>query len=261
MSGLDRRLFACYTLAAPSTMNRHPFSAKGRSAVWAVLRLLLVPVVITLAACYPKYKTYESDHGDFRVEVPYEWLVMTDAEGTHFTNTTFIGPFEPDFFLGAPTLSVRWHAYFEPHTLPDNAPGHYSTETYSDVEDYMREMVAEIYGKEAILRSGTPLRIIKDPREMGTVRVAGLTARHIEVLAPVEVPKDYTWGVSEGRTTKKLVVLRKHAYVLLPLEDGFYVFIYPATSAGYKKYEGQFFNMVNSFAMLKKGPGGKPLKK
>lgn len=165
--------------------------------------------------------------------------MITDGEGGHFTNTTFIGPFEPDFYLGAPSLSVRWHAYSYPHRLPDGG-----LEMYNDAEDYIQQTLREVYGNRVM--SQPPRDII----------VHGKKARHFVVLSPAPVPPDRRWGVVEDAETGKPVNLREHAYVVVALKRGFYVLIYPATRAGFKKYEPHFNQLVNTFKILKEGPDG-----
>jgi hypothetical protein len=63
---------------------------------------------LLMAGCNPpKHVTYTSARRDWKCSVPWGWNVMTDEKGGHYTNTTFIGPFDPEFYLGAPSLSVR----------------------------------------------------------------------------------------------------------------------------------------------------------
>jgi hypothetical protein len=74
------------------------------------------------------------------------------------------------------------------------------------------------------------------------------------------VPSTMNFGVSSDRGGKQSVVLRQHAYVVVPMDTGFYVLIYPATRSGYPKYEDRFNNLVNKFRTLKDGPAGPKLK-
>ena len=62
------------------------------------------------------------------------------------------------------------------------------------------------------------------------------------------------WGTAIDTLTGKSINPRQHAYVVLPMPGGFYVLVYPATQAGFKKYEPQFNQLVNSFTPLKDGP-------
>ena len=192
----------------------------------------------------PKYAVYSSIHGDFRCSVPWGWKVMTDEEGTHYANTTFLGPFDPEFYLGLPTLSVRWFSYAEPHRLPDGV-----LEMYTSSGDYIRQILRNVYGPKPIMR-----------QKAHEIFVAGRKARHFVVLSAVEVPPQTQWGTAIEAKTNKLVNLREHAYVVLPLKTGFYVLIYPATREGFSLYESQFNVMVNTFEPLKEGPAGPPIK-
>lgn len=204
---------------------------------------LLAAGMLFPACTPPKYVTYTSARGDWKGSVPWGWNVMTDEEGERFTNTSFIGPFEPEFYLGAPSLSVRWYSYSSPHRLPDGL-----LEMYSSAEDYAAQTLAGVYGPEAVLRQ--PLHEIE---------MAGRKAKHFVVLSPVRVPPGTQWGTSLEAQTGRLVNLRQHAYAVLPLERGFYAVIYPATRDGYPLYEKQFNELVNSFTPLQDGPGGPPL--
>jgi len=204
-------------------------------AAWACL------LAVFLSGCNPpKYATYTSVRGDWRASVPWGWNVMTDQEGAHYSNTTFIGPFEPEFYLGVPSLSVRWYGYSLPRRLPDGL-----LEMYASAEDYYAQVLKNVYGPEPLLR-----------RPLHEVEVAGRRAKHFVVLSPLRVPKGALWGTALDADTGRLVNLREHAYVLLPLKRGFYVLIYPATRDGFKLYEPQFNQLVNSFAPLQEGPGG-----
>ena len=128
MSGsrpLDNRGSTCYTLAAPRLMS-HSFKSL----------FIFTAVLAALACTPPKFTTYRSPQGDYKVSVPWGWLVMNEDEGTRFTNANFIGPFEPDFYLGAPSMSVRWHAYYEPRRLPGGR-----LEMFAGVDDFILKPV------------------------------------------------------------------------------------------------------------------------
>lgn len=197
-----------------------------------------------LAACSPpKYVRYLSPQKDWRTSVPWGWSVMTDREDARFTHINFIGPFEPQFFLGAPSLSIRWHSYYSPHTLPDG-----SVESYASADDYIKQMLDFVYGAER--------QMIQPVRE---VLVAGRKAKNFVVRSAAVVPERYSWGTSLDASGKNVVVVRQHAYAVLPLSRGFYVLVYPATADGYPLYEPMFNQMVNTFEPLTDGPGGPPL--
>ncbi|MBI4679305.1 MAG: hypothetical protein HY748_17155 [Elusimicrobia bacterium] len=205
------------------------------------------------AGClFPEYYKYTSPFGDFTCEVPYGWSVKTDREEDIFTNVTFIGGFDPDFYLGAPSLSIRWHSSSRIHQLPNGF-----MEVYSDADDFIRQMLRSVYGpmenKDYFLE--TPKDRPREGIREIALRTAMLPAKFFVVTAQIEVPKKWTWGVSvnkEGKTT----LIRKHAYALVPMEGGFYVIVYPATMDGYEKYEKQYRMLLGTFKPLRSGPGG-----
>lgn len=197
------------------------------------------------AACKPpKYIKYMSESGDFSTEVPWGWSVYLDRQGDDYYNYTFVGPFEPEFHRGVPTLQVRWYGKDRVHSLADG-----SLETYSSPEDFVAKTLRDVYGPERVLN-----------QEPHRISVAGWEATHLVVVSPMEVPSTMTFGVSSDRAGKQTVVLRQHAYAVVPMDTGFYVLIYPATRAGFPKYEDRFNNLVNKFRTLKDGPSGPVLK-
>jgi hypothetical protein len=203
---------------------------------------------------FPEYYHYTSPFNDFTCEVPYGWSVKTDREENHFANVTFIGGFDPEFYLGAPSISIRWHQANRIHKLPNGL-----LEMYSDVDDYARQMLRSVYGpvenKDYILdapkdRPEEGIRVIK-------LKAANVPAKFFVVTSPTPVPKNWTWGVSVDRKTKgESLLIRKHAYALVPMEGGFYVIVYPATMDGYNKYEKQFRMVLGTFKPLTQGPAG-----
>lgn len=206
----------------------------GLAAAFAACALLL-------ASCKPpKHLRYTSGAGDFQAEVPYGWQVFFDGAGTGFANTTFVGPFDPDFFRGAPSLSVRWYAYGAPHAVPMGV----QKEIYVSAGHYIETVLDEVYGEEAALEQ--PLQRIE---------VSGREAKHFVVAAPLGVGPGPRYGVSKDGEGN-LAVLRQHEYVVLPMDNGFYVLIYPATQDGYPKYKDEYLRLVNTFKVLKDGPGG-----
>ena len=197
------------------------------------------------AACKPpKYIKYMSESGDFSTEVPWGWSVYLDRQGDDYYNYTFVGPFEPEFHRGVPTLQVRWYGKDRIHSLPDGA-----LEAYASPEDFVAKTLRDVYGSERVLT-----------QEPHKISVAGWAATHFVVVSPMPVPSTMNFGVSSDRAGKQSVVLRQHAYAVVPMDNGFYVLIYPATRAGFSKYEDRFNNLVNKFAALKDGPAGSALK-
>ena len=203
---------------------------------------LIAGALAVLACGPPKYVNYSSIHGDWKASVPWAWNVMTDEEGAHFHSTTFIGPFEPEFHLGVPSISVRWHQYSVSHRLRGG-----SLESYSSVDDYIDQMLKNVYGPEYRLVSDKDHRV---EAPISEILVGGRKAKHFVVLSSVYVPETTKWGTSidaQGR----LANVRLHSYVLLPAENGFYAIVYPATRDGYELYIKQFNNFVNSFKLTK----------
>ncbi len=201
---------------------------------------VLLPAVL-LACSPPKYVEYTSIWKDWRCRVPWGWNVITDREGDHFAGTDFLGAFDPDFYLGVPSFRVRWYEYSRPHRLRDG-----SVEVYSSAQDFISQMLSQVYGPQSTM--------IQPVHEV--VLSGGLTAQYFVVLSPAPVPFGTHWGTEQDRQTGRLVNLRQHAYVVVPLKRGFYVLIYPATRGGYKFYERRFNELVNTFTPLSDGPGG-----
>lgn len=210
-----------------------------------LLSTLALGVLVFAAACKPpKYIQYMSESGDFSTEVPWGWSVYLDRQGDDYYNYTFVGPFEPEFHRGVPTLQVRWYGKDRVHALADGA-----LETYASPEDFIAKTLRDVYGPERAMT-----------QEPHRISVAGWEATHFVVVAAMAVPSTMTFGVSSDKAGKASVVLRQHAYAVVPMDTGFYVLIYPATRAGYAKYEERFNNLVNKFRTLKDGPGGPALK-
>ncbi|TPW21686.1 MAG: hypothetical protein FD126_439 [Elusimicrobia bacterium] len=206
--------------------------------------LALGALVFAVACKPPKYIKYMSESGDFSTEVPWGWSVYLDRQGDDYYNYTFVGPFEPEFHRGVPTLQVRWYGKDRVHSLPDG-----QLEAYAGPEDFVAKTLRDVYGAERAL--------VQEPHR---ISVAGWEATHFVVVSAMEVPSTMTFGVSSDRGGKQTVVLRQHAYAVVPMDTGFYVLIYPATRAGFPKYEERFNNMVNKFRTLKDGPSGPLLK-
>ena len=104
-------------------------------------------LAFSAAACNPpKYAAYESVAKDYTVSVPWGWQVMTDQQDTDFTQAAFIGPFDPDFYLGAPSLSVRWYRRYRPHRLTDGR-----LEMYGGADDFIKQTLLQVYGPEYVL--------------------------------------------------------------------------------------------------------------
>jgi hypothetical protein len=228
--------------------------SKRDLAAWAAL----LTGVLALSACKPpKYSLYTSVQRDFQVDVPWAWEVLVENEGADFSNASFIGPFEPDFYLGAPSFSIRWHKSYYPHRLPKGL-----LEMYVDADDYISQTLQKVYGPRYTLlwrdKQGVFHPCLEDAPCITSVEVSGRQGKHFIVKSAAPAQPGARWGTAldgQGRDINP----RQHAYVVVPMSRGFYVLIYPATREGYPKYEKRFNRLVNSFLPLKDGPGGAPL--
>ena len=211
----------------------------------------------------PKYVNYWSQWRDWRASVPWGWNIATESDGDSFANTNLVGPFAPDFYHGVPTFSVRWHKYKSSHRLPDGLP-----EFYRDADDYVKQTLAVVYAgnydlvcdmvqqhDRAICEDPKRPGIPKTPGAMTSIYIEGHLAKHFTVLAPVDVPPETPYGALFDKKTGKATLVRLHEYVVLPLETGFYVIIYPATREGFDVFKPQFNNFLNTFHIAKEGPG------
>lgn len=220
-------------------------------------RLSAVLLLALAAACTPpKYASYESINKDFAASVPWGWQVMTDQQDNDFSQTAFIGPFDPDFYLGAPSLSVRWYRRYRPHRLTDGR-----LEMYSGVDDFIRQTLDQVYGPEYVLLRLDGKVSYDNDRKAEVIpevilKQSGLKAKGFIVESATPAPEANKWGISAQAGTDKPFVLRKHAYVVVPVEDGFYVLTYPATERGFPNYLDKFAGLMGSFMPRTAGPGG-----
>lgn len=220
--------------------------------------LALLAGALGLASCrLPQYAVYTSTRGDFQANVPWGWKVLVDKEQDGFFNTTFIGPFDPDFYLGAPSFSIRWHKNYHPHRMPKGL-----LEVYADADDYISQVLEKVYGPKYNLlwkdKQGSWRPCLSEPACVVTVNVAGRKGQYFIVKSAAPAQPGAHWGTAldeRGRAINP----RQHAYVVVPAAKGFYVLIYPATREGYPKYEKQFDRLVSSFLLLTEGPGGAPI--
>jgi hypothetical protein len=227
---MDKAAGSCYTA--------------DRSMILPRARALLAAAAVLAAGCNPpKYVPYRSVNKDFTTAVPWGWQIYTDQEGdgTGYAQTVFIGPFDPQFYLGAPSMTIRWYRSYSPHLMRDGR-----IESFAGPDDFIKRTLADIYGPAYELR--TPVKDID-------LRQSGLRAKLFVVLSRVKVPADTRNGVEvdEGGVTYNV---RQHAYVLVPMDGGFYVLTYPATRAGYGKYDENFNQLVSAFLPVLRGPGG-----
>jgi hypothetical protein len=231
------------------------------------LAIFAAAAALAAACSPPKFVAYKSVSGDFTVAAPYGWDVIADADHDAFSQVSFIGPFDMDFYLGAPALSVRWYKPYRPHRLRDG-----SVEMYSDSDDFIKQTLKDVYGKDAIVYGGSAGqsgmredggRVLVDrthPIPTFPLRESGLSAKFFGVLSPTPAPRGVTIG-TEKNDAGQAVNVRYHEYAVVPIvvngrEEGFYVLCYPATQAGHDKGLDRWRALYNTFHPLTAGPGG-----
>lgn len=214
---------------------------KGRTRFGATV--LLLGALLTAACGGSKYADYASVFGDFKCAVPRGWQVVTERDRSSFANTNFIGPFEPDFLLGEPSLSVRWYADSAAHKLPDG-----QMELYTGADDYINQTLRDVY------QPG--MKLVNEGGKIKDVTIDGRPAKYFIVESPQRVPTSLKWGTVIDANTGLPYNVRKHAYTVIPVSQGFYVLIYPATRDGFPLYEKQANKFASSFMILKEGPDG-----
>lgn len=205
--------------------------------------MALLAGVFSAGCRRPEYVKFASDFGDLEGEVPWGWTAYLDKQGTDFYSYTFVGPFDPDFFRGVPSISVRWYAYKKYRFMPGN-----EAEMYTSAQDYIDKMLKWVYGPE---------RSLEQP--MAAVKVSGWSATKFVVAAPADVSGAAPFGVLRDAGTGRTAVLRWHGYIVVPMDNGFYVLVYPATRDGFKRYEGRFVHLIKTLRIKKDGPAGEVL--
>ncbi|MBI4385882.1 MAG: hypothetical protein HY551_00720 [Elusimicrobia bacterium] len=215
---------------------------------------ILAALLIAAGCRSPKYAQYASRAGDFVCEVPWGWSVAADVAGGDYANITFTGPLEPDFFRGVPSLSVRWHRANTPHRLPDG-----TYEMYASADDFIRQMMRDVYGAQAQIWAGAD-RDIRQAQGEGRplahsqrIKVSDREATYFVVFRTLKAPEGKTYGVIRSDSGER-AVLQRHGYAVVPVRGGFYALVYPATRDGFEKYRPAFFRLLNTFRLLKEGP-------
>lgn len=217
----------------------------------------------------PKYnRHYVSVFKDFTVWAPWGWDVGADAQGKAFTEVRFVGPFDGDFFQGAPSLSVRWYRPHYAHQLRDG-----SMELYSSADDFIAQTLRGVYGFRPGKDDGLVKlfgleypndggrQVLSALSEIPTIPLhdSGLEAKYFVVRSPAPAPPNYRWGVDVNPKNGKPYNVRMHAYAVVSMPNGFYVLCYPATERGFRHYEDRFRAMLNTFKPLTSGPAGAKL--
>lgn len=225
------------------------------------LRIIAVAAGLLAACSPPKYSHYRSVSGDWAAYVPYGWDIVADADHDGYAQAQFMGPFDPDFYLGAPSLSVRWYKRYRPHLLRDN-----TLEMYSDADDFINQMLDQVYGKDSIIygagRSDDNERtIIRRPEIPAiTLRESGLSAKYFAVMSPTPAAPHNKWGVRRNPEDGRLYNVRYHEFAVVPMPSGFYVLCYPATRGGHDKAIKAFDTLIQTFVPYTDGPGGPKFK-
>lgn len=211
----------------------------------------------------PKYVNYWSVWRDWRGSVPWAWNIRTDAQGKTFASTNLTGPFSPEFYLGVPSIGVRWYQNSTAHTLPDGL-----VEFYKDADDYIVQTLESVYPGHMLVAMPKSPADIKNSGALpeGTINPiklpkTGREGKHFTVFHEIPAPKGARYGVVGAPLPRagERVIPRVHEYVVLQLETGFYVIVYPATVDGYYVYRDRFNTFVNHFHVAKQGPDGPPL--
>jgi hypothetical protein len=203
-----------------------------------------------LAACSPpKYAHYTSVSGDFSLNVPWGWNVIAEADHDAFSEVKFIGPFDADFYLGAPSLSVRWYKRYRAHRLRD-----FRLEMYADADDFIGQMMRQVYGPNSVLLSGGKILDAKQPIPDVVLHESGLPAKYFAVLSPAPAAAGAVGAVKD--VDGNWHNMRYHEYAVIPMDGGFYVICYPATQLGHDKAVANFNMLASSFHPYTAGPGG-----
>lgn len=217
------------------------------------LRLFVAAVALLAACSPPKFARYSSANKDWSANVPWGWQVMTDQQDDAFAQATFIGPFDGAFFLGAPSVSVRWYKRYRPHRLADGR-----LELYTGVDDFIKQTLSGVYSPTYYLQDGNGKQM-DAPYDL-KLRDSGLQAKFFTVLSPTPAPPNNMWGITLQAGTNQPFVFRKHSYAFVTTPSGFYVLTYPATNDGYENQIGTFKELIGSFIPTNDGPGGAKFK-
>lgn len=225
-----------------------------------LIRIWLGAFFLAAAFCEgcrsPRYVPYTSLYRDFGCEIPYGWTILLDSAGTDYTNVTFTGPFDPDFFRGTPSFSIRWYRAYAPHRLPDA-----TYEMYGSAEDFRNQMLRDVYGPSTETWAGPDPDLKKSLAEgrpfpsAQRISISGKEASYFVVYRTLPAPTGHVFGVVRDEAGNR-AVLQRHAYALLPRDSGFYVIVYPATRDGFAKHQPAFFHLLNTFKVFKGGPAG-----
>jgi hypothetical protein len=226
------------------------------------LMVFAAAAALAAACAPPKYAEYKSVSDDFTVAAPWGWNVIADADYDAFSQVTFIGPRDDDFYMGGPSLSVRWYKPYRPHRLRDGR-----VEMYSSSDDFIKQTLNDVYGKDAIvygvgLREDGGRALVDKTHPIPTfpLKESGLPAKFFGVLSAAPAAPGNTIG-TERNGDGRLLNVRYHEYAVVPIvengrEEGFYVLCYPATKGGHDKAQDRWRALYNTFHPLTAGPGG-----
>jgi hypothetical protein len=198
---------------------------------------------------------YVSPFRDFSCQPPPGWKVVVDSQLPDYYQVTFLGPLDPAFFKGVPSMSVRWYRYGMPHLLPGGG-----SETYVSIDDFMRQL-RDVYGRGVILKGGDEGDVRAALSKGGvlgeTTRILMLggkrEALYFVAYNTAPAPAFASYGVvSDGRGDR--VIEERHAYALMPANGGFYALVYPATRLGFGGHRPEFLRLIKSFQLFHEGP-------
>jgi hypothetical protein len=216
------------------------------------LGIFVVFAAFAAACSPPKYAHYKSVSGDFSVNVPWGWNVIAEADHDAYAEVKFLGPFDADFYLGAPSLSVRWYKRYRAHQLRGGR-----LEMYADGDDFINQMLRQVYGADSIVLSGGKPFDKKLPIPEVTLKESGLQAKYFGVLSPAPAAPGAVGAVKD--VDGNWHNMRYHEYAVIPMEGGFYVLSYPATQRGHDKAVDRFNVMASTFHPYTAGPGGEKI--
>ena len=220
-------------------------------------RLVVALLLLAAAGCRPgpKYSQFRSPFADFVCQVPSGWKTIVDSTGNDYYQVSFLGPFEPNFYKGVPSLSVRWFRFNQPHKLPDG-----SYEMYSSAQDFMEQMRRDIYGPDGYYKAGDDKEQQNHMArgealpDFETIKMQGdLPAAFFVAYHNLAAPAGATYGVVSDDAGHR-IVRERHGYVVLPVRSGLYVLTYPATRGGYEVHKMSFIALIKTFKLLREGP-------
>ncbi len=208
-----------------------------RISLIASALLLLMMSALQAQADELRTTPYTSTWGDFKIAVPEGWNANIDAEGTHYTNTSFKG-FEPDAIL-----QIRWYTRYSTHRQVDG-----TLELYSGPEDFANQF-SNWYGTGLVTEQAHEISI----GDRKAQRFAGRLDRLQQSTDPDNrrARLGGLVGIDEAARNGG-----RQVWTVVPAPSGFYVFAYFVPDDSYERYNQYYEQMISSFAQIKDGPNG-----